>query len=509
MPWGLITSPSPRPSTTFARDRRQAGRVQGVFRRLLLHVLLRLEALDRARNLLDPGRRRSNPPGCPATPVSVGRPGPDVLGPALRGPRRRPPRGRPPSWGRRRRGSTSPGRSRPSARPAAARFVPALLASISPANCSAARPSGPKSSFDASGRPPRARSRRRRRSWPCRPTPAAASPPRRTNAANWSRSSNMYTTALRRKRVRFVVIAEARFRLVVLLFQHRPQVLEAFLPVLGGVDQQMSGLQGGKIARARRGPGGLRGLLAIRRLVRRVVRPTGRAPERQNRRGRADAALHETSPFRVTRLRYQPPIIPDGRAAAPNFPLGGAARYRDSMAGPRRTRRAFNRRNLDMKRDDSPSAWHCPRRAVRRAGADRRPRRAAPLTSDSVVKATAVADKPGPDGKQTVTLTLAIDKGWHLYANPVGTDDLAPVQTVVRSRRRALWTTSKSTTQPARRSRTPPSATTASTRTRRHHRQREPGQGRRQPAGADRENPGVQTTRNCRLPSELKLTAAP
>ena len=56
---------------------------------------------------------------------------------------------------------------------------------------------------------------------------------------------------------------------------------------------------------------------------------------------------------------------------------------------------------------------------------------AAPLTSDQVVKATAVAGKPGPDGKQVVTLTLAIDKPWHLYANPVGLDDLVPVQTVV------------------------------------------------------------------------------
>lgn len=39
--------------------------------------------------------------------------------------------------------------------------------------------------------------------------------------------------------------------------------------------------------------------------------------------------------------------------------------------------------------------------------------------SDSVVKADAKADKPAADGKQTVTVTLVIDKGWHLYANPV------------------------------------------------------------------------------------------
>jgi DsbC/DsbD-like thiol-disulfide interchange protein len=39
--------------------------------------------------------------------------------------------------------------------------------------------------------------------------------------------------------------------------------------------------------------------------------------------------------------------------------------------------------------------------------------------SDSKVKATAVASKIGAGGKQTVTITLAIEKDWHLYANPV------------------------------------------------------------------------------------------
>jgi thiol:disulfide interchange protein len=57
---------------------------------------------------------------------------------------------------------------------------------------------------------------------------------------------------------------------------------------------------------------------------------------------------------------------------------------------------------------------------------------AAPLKSDSVVKATASADKPDAGGKQVVTLTLAIDKGWHLYANPVGAEDFASVQTTVK-----------------------------------------------------------------------------
>ena len=39
--------------------------------------------------------------------------------------------------------------------------------------------------------------------------------------------------------------------------------------------------------------------------------------------------------------------------------------------------------------------------------------------SDSKVKATATATKAGSDGKQTVTITLDVAKGWHLYANPV------------------------------------------------------------------------------------------
>jgi DsbC/DsbD-like thiol-disulfide interchange protein len=56
---------------------------------------------------------------------------------------------------------------------------------------------------------------------------------------------------------------------------------------------------------------------------------------------------------------------------------------------------------------------------------------AAPPKSDSVVKATATADKPDADGKQAVTLTLDIEKGWHLYANPVKNDDFTSNQTTV------------------------------------------------------------------------------
>jgi DsbC/DsbD-like thiol-disulfide interchange protein len=42
--------------------------------------------------------------------------------------------------------------------------------------------------------------------------------------------------------------------------------------------------------------------------------------------------------------------------------------------------------------------------------------------SDAVVKASATATEPGADGKQVLTLTLQIEDGWHLYANPTPPD---------------------------------------------------------------------------------------
>jgi uncharacterized protein YyaL (SSP411 family) len=42
--------------------------------------------------------------------------------------------------------------------------------------------------------------------------------------------------------------------------------------------------------------------------------------------------------------------------------------------------------------------------------------------SDNVVEVKATADKPDGDGKQTVSVTLTIEPGWHLYANPVPPD---------------------------------------------------------------------------------------
>jgi len=51
--------------------------------------------------------------------------------------------------------------------------------------------------------------------------------------------------------------------------------------------------------------------------------------------------------------------------------------------------------------------------------------------SDAHVKITATADKPAADGTQLVTLNLVVEKGWHLYANPVGNKDLAEAATTV------------------------------------------------------------------------------
>jgi len=51
--------------------------------------------------------------------------------------------------------------------------------------------------------------------------------------------------------------------------------------------------------------------------------------------------------------------------------------------------------------------------------------------SDSKVKIAAEASKPDADGKQLVTLSITIEKGWHLYANPVGNKDFEDSRTDV------------------------------------------------------------------------------
>jgi DsbC/DsbD-like thiol-disulfide interchange protein len=54
-----------------------------------------------------------------------------------------------------------------------------------------------------------------------------------------------------------------------------------------------------------------------------------------------------------------------------------------------------------------------------------------PKKSDAVVKVEAAASKLADDGTQVVTINLAITKGWHIYANPVGREDQEPSQTTV------------------------------------------------------------------------------
>jgi DsbC/DsbD-like thiol-disulfide interchange protein len=51
--------------------------------------------------------------------------------------------------------------------------------------------------------------------------------------------------------------------------------------------------------------------------------------------------------------------------------------------------------------------------------------------SDSEIKASVKAEPPDADGKQKLELTLTINKGWYIYANPVGNEDLASNATTV------------------------------------------------------------------------------
>jgi hypothetical protein len=44
--------------------------------------------------------------------------------------------------------------------------------------------------------------------------------------------------------------------------------------------------------------------------------------------------------------------------------------------------------------------------------------------SDSKIKATAKLGKASADGDQPITVTIDIDDGWYIYANPVGNDEL-------------------------------------------------------------------------------------
>jgi DsbC/DsbD-like thiol-disulfide interchange protein len=55
--------------------------------------------------------------------------------------------------------------------------------------------------------------------------------------------------------------------------------------------------------------------------------------------------------------------------------------------------------------------------------------------SDSVVKATATADKPGADGKQVITISIKIDDGWHIYANPAQNEAAYPTKVTVEGKK--------------------------------------------------------------------------
>jgi uncharacterized protein YyaL (SSP411 family) len=56
--------------------------------------------------------------------------------------------------------------------------------------------------------------------------------------------------------------------------------------------------------------------------------------------------------------------------------------------------------------------------------------------SDSKVEATASVEPktPGPEGKQVVTVTLKIESGWHIYANPADNDEVTPTTVTVSAR---------------------------------------------------------------------------
>lgn len=52
--------------------------------------------------------------------------------------------------------------------------------------------------------------------------------------------------------------------------------------------------------------------------------------------------------------------------------------------------------------------------------------------SASRVKVSSGAAKPDASGKQVITITMIIDKGWHIYANPARNSIVASVQTEVK-----------------------------------------------------------------------------
>lgn len=58
--------------------------------------------------------------------------------------------------------------------------------------------------------------------------------------------------------------------------------------------------------------------------------------------------------------------------------------------------------------------------------------RAGGKNADSRAKISVASTAPDESGKQLVTVTLDVKKGWHMYANPVDNEDLRGAQTVVK-----------------------------------------------------------------------------
>jgi DsbC/DsbD-like thiol-disulfide interchange protein len=56
---------------------------------------------------------------------------------------------------------------------------------------------------------------------------------------------------------------------------------------------------------------------------------------------------------------------------------------------------------------------------------------AQPKNSGDVVKITATSKNIDTKGEELVTIEITIEKPYHIYANPVGQEDLASAQTVV------------------------------------------------------------------------------
>jgi DsbC/DsbD-like thiol-disulfide interchange protein len=51
--------------------------------------------------------------------------------------------------------------------------------------------------------------------------------------------------------------------------------------------------------------------------------------------------------------------------------------------------------------------------------------------SDEVVKVRATADPTSPQGLRRVIISLAVERGWHIYANPAGPEELRDAQTSI------------------------------------------------------------------------------